>query len=416
MRRVIFHIDVNSAFLSWTSVERLKNGESDLRTVPAVISGSPGKRTSVVLAKSIPAKKYGIQTGEPIGLALRKCPGLAVAPPSFRLYAAASRAFKAICDEFSPLRESFSIDECFLDMSGMEHLFPVILDAAYMLKDRIRDELGFTVNVGVGSNKLLAKMASDFEKPDKVHTLFTEEIETKLWPLPVRDLLFLGRSTAEKLERFSIRTVGELAQADPALLRSLVGQKMSEHLLFSANGIDHSPVTPLPQDAKSYGHSITVEDDVTDFETADALLLSMSDAAAARLRDDKKRARSISVTIRDTRFQSQSHQKKLYAPTDVTIEIYETARQLLREFWSGAPLRLLGVSLSDVSDRDETQLSLFDGPSRKSEKERKVDAAVDAIRNKYGPGTLIRGATMGVRRPKLHAPEDGDLQDEIPPT
>ncbi|MBR3552543.1 MAG: DNA polymerase IV [Clostridia bacterium] len=412
MRRVIFHIDVNSAFLSWTSVERLKNGESDLRTVPAVISGSPGKRTSVVLAKSIPAKKYGIQTGEPIGLALRKCPGLAVAPPSFRLYAAASRAFKAICDDFSPLRESFSIDECFLDMSGMERLYPNILDAAYKLKDRIKNELGFTVNVGVGSNKLLAKMASDFEKPDKVHTLFSEEVETKLWPLPVRDLLFLGRSTAEKLERFSIRTVGDLARADLSLLRAQVGKKMSEQLHFYANGIDPSPVVTASPAAKSYSHSITVEDDVTDFETADALLLSLSDAAAARMRDDAKCACSIAIVLRDTRFQSKSHQTKLDVPTDVTKEIYQTTRQLLRAHWAGTPLRLIGVALSELTDRGEEQLTLFGSRPAANQKQQRVDAAMDAIRFKFGEGTLIRGATLGVRHPKLHAPEDGDFPGE----
>lgn len=199
--RIIFHIDVNSAFLSWTAAKMVRDGSPDIRLVPSVISGSPDKRTSVVLAKSIPAKKYGVKTGEPVSAALRKCPSLVTAPPDFKLYSDCSAKFMDICRAYTPCLEKFSIDECFLDMSGTENIYPDIVAVAYEIKDKIKNELGFTVNVGIGSNKLLAKMASDFEKPDKVHTLFSYEIEKKMWCLPVSDLLYLGRATAQKLEK-----------------------------------------------------------------------------------------------------------------------------------------------------------------------------------------------------------------------
>ena len=190
MKRLIFHVDVNSAFLSWEAVRRIKEGLPDLREIPSCIGGDPQKRTGIVVAKSIPAKKYGIQTGEPMAMALRKCPGLVTVPSDFELYDKYSRAFKAICASYAPVMESFSIDEVFLDMTGTSFIYPDPVATACEIKDNIHNKLGFTVNVGISTNKLLAKMASDFEKPDKVHTLFPDEIPVKMWPLPVRNLLF----------------------------------------------------------------------------------------------------------------------------------------------------------------------------------------------------------------------------------
>lgn len=400
-KRIVFHIDVNSAFLSWTSVERLKNGESDLRLVPAVISGDPDKRTSVVLAKSVPAKKYGVKTGEPLSMAMRKCPGLLTAPPDFRLYSGMSRRFMDICREYTPCLEKFSIDECFLDMSGMEQVYPDIIAAAYEIKNRIKNELGFTVNVGIGSNKLLAKTASDFEKPDKVHTLFSQEIESKLWPLPVSDLLFLGRASAQKLEKIYIKTIGELAHADLNLLRAAVGNKAGEQMHNFANGIDDSPVDDSPREVKSYGHSITVEENITDFAAACRLLLSLADAAASRMRADGMRAYNISVNIRDCNFRNKSHQKQLDSPTDITQDIYARAKSLFAQMWdSKTPLRLIGVSLSDLTNESGEQLSLFGAGAQESDKKHRVDAAVDAIRNKFGDGAILPGGAMNTRRPK----------------
>lgn len=227
IKRIIFHIDVNSAFLSWEATRRVKEGLSDIRLVPSAIGGDREKRTGVILAKSIPAKKYGVKTGEPVAMAIKKCPQLVLAHPDFRLYEKSSKAFMSICQEYTPLLEKFSIDECFLDMSGMSNIYPDILATANEIRQRIKNELGFTVNVGVGSNKLLAKMASDFEKPDKVHTLFDYEVPQKMWNLPVRELFSVGESTAQKLERACINTIGELAKLDVSVLKSLVGVKMS---------------------------------------------------------------------------------------------------------------------------------------------------------------------------------------------
>ena len=398
---IVFHIDVNSAFLSWTAVQMLKDGKDDIRLVPSVISGDPEKRTSVVLAKSIPAKKYNIKTGEPISMALRKCKDLVIAPPDFQLYSKLSKAFMNICREYTPTLEKFSIDECFLDMSGMDKVFPDIIATAYEIKDRIRTELGFTVNVGVGSNKLLAKMASDFEKPDKVHTLFDYEIKEKMWTLPVRDLLYLGKATAEKLDKLYIKTIGDLAQTDIRTLKSLVGNKASEQLHNFANGIDDDLVSSEPREVKSYGHSITVEENVTDKETAYRLLLSLTDASASRMRASGVKAYCVSVSIRDNNFNNKSHQKHFNTPTDITYDIYEEVKRLFDEVWNGnAPLRLLGVTLSEVTNESEEQLTLFNSDFSHTEKKQKVDAAVDAIRNRFGDSKLVLGSTMHTQRPK----------------
>lgn len=400
-KRIVFHVDVNSAFLSWTAAQMVNEGKDDIRLVPSVISGDPNKRTSVVLAKSIPAKEYKINTGEPISMALRKCKDLVIAPPDFKIYGKFSKAFKDICREYAPVVQEFSIDECFLDMSGMEHIYPDIIAAAYEIKDRIKSELGFTVNVGVGSNKLLAKMASDFEKPDKVHTLFDYEVESKMWVLPIRDLLFLGKATAEKLNNIGIKTIGELAHTDIATLKSLVGNKASEQLHNYANGIDNDPIDDSPREVKSYGHSITVEDNITDKETACKLLLSLTDAAASRMRADNVKAHCVCVNIRDTHFKNKSHQKQFDSPTDITSIIYNTAKELFNEVWNGkTALRLIGVTLADITTDDGEQLSLFGTDNNTNEKQKKLDSAVDAIRNKYGDSKITLGSIMNTKRPK----------------
>jgi DNA polymerase-4 len=363
---------------------------NDLRLVPSAIGGDRETRTGVILAKSIPAKKYGVKTGEPVGMALKKCPSLILAHPDFSLYEESSKAFMDICREYTPTLEKFSIDECFLDMSGMEKIYPDILAVAREIKDRIKTELGFTVNVGVGSNKLLAKMASDFEKPDKVHTLFDYEIEEKMWHLPVRELFSVGESTAQKLERSYIRTIGELAQMDVAVVKSILGVKAGEHLHNYANGIDDSPVLENRERAKGYGNSITLEYDVKSFSDAYKILLALSDSTAARMRADGMKARCVSVSIRDIDFNDKSHQKRLSASSDITTEIFSVCQSLINELWdTKKPLRLLGVTLSDVTDEDDIQLSIFD--SDKKDKERAIDKTVDSIRNKFGKDTIVRG-------------------------
>ena len=375
--RLIFHVDVNSAYLSWEAARRVKNGESDLRLIPSCIGGDPKTRRGIVLAKSIPAKRFDVKTGEPLALAIRKCPQLVIAKPDFKLYARCSHAFKDICRAYAPAVEEFSIDECFMDLTGTELTYPDPLALAYEIKDRIREELGFTVNIGVARNKLCAKMASDFEKPDKVHTLFPEEIETKMWPLPVDALLFVGGASAERLKAARIATIGDLAKADPAELRRLLGDKMSRQAQRYANGQDDSPVRQEQEEAKGYSNSVTLEENVTTLEAADAILLALCDSVSAHMRSDGAKAGCVSVSVRYLDFTNHSHQRSLDRPTDTTSELYEISRGLLRELWRDRrPLRLLSVALTNLSRGEEgEQLSLFaEEKSKKAEKTQSLTA------------------------------------------
>lgn len=398
MDRLIFHVDVNSAFLSWEAMRRVKRGEPDLRLIPSCIGGSPESRKGVVLAKSIPAKKFNIKTGEPIALALRKCPSLTIAPPDFKLYSACSKAFKDICRAYAPVVEEFSIDECFLDFTGTERIYPDPIALAYEIKDKIRDELGFTVNVGIGESKLCAKMASDFEKPDKVHTLYNSEIPQKMCGLPVRDLLFVGGSATKKLNDVGIRTIGELAKADINFLKGILGNKNSIQMHNYANGIDQSPVRSQPEEPKGYSNSVTLEDDVRDAETANAILLALSDSVTRHMRRDGARAFNVGVTIRYLDFKTRSHQRQLSAAIDTTNAVYEVAKQLLAELWRDhRPLRLMGISLTNLSKEESAgvQLSLFGEEQQLDNKrDEALDKTVDALRGKFGSSIVQRGTVM----------------------
>lgn len=397
MKPLVFHIDVNSAFLSWEAARRVREGGEDLRLIPSAVGGDREKRTGVILAKSIPAKAYGINTGEPVSMALRKCPQLVIAKPDFRLYESCSRAFMDICRAYAPVVEKYSIDECFLDMSGTERVYPDPIATAHEIKDRIKAELGFTVNVGIGPNKLLAKMASDFKKPDLVHTLFAEEIETKMWPLPVRELFTVGRATAERLEKTNIKTIGALATVSESWLRSYLGEKQGEHLHRFANGIDDSPVLAEPERAKGYSNSITLEEDVTNDAQAHKILLALADSVTSRMRADGARAYCVSVTIRGNDFRDRSHQKRLDTATDITDEVYTVAKRLFSELWDRrTPLRLMGLAMTSVAEEGEEQITLF--PDAKKERARKIDRAVDSIRGKYGTATISRGTTIDADR------------------
>ena len=393
MARLVFHVDVNSAYLSWEAARRVANGESDLRLIPAVIGGDREKRTGVVLAKSIPAKKLGVKTGEPIGMALRKYPDLVMAKPDFQLYETNSKKFMDICREYAPVVEKASIDECYLDMSGTHRIYPDPIALAHTIKDRIRNEFGFTVNIGIGENKLLAKMASDFEKPDKVHTLFLREIPQKMWPLPVGELFTVGSSTADKLKQAKIMTIGDLAHADLSRVQKIVGMKMGKHIHDYANGIDPSPVLIEPEEAKGYSISTTLEEDVKKAVQAYPVLLALADSVTARIRSDGAKAYCIAVTIRDNSFKTRSHQRSLENPTDISKEVYETSKELFDELWDGAtPLRLLGIAMTNITREDTAQFSLF--PDEKKEKARKIDKAKDALNAKFGTATIVRGSNM----------------------
>lgn len=392
MERLIFHVDVNSAYLSWEAARQVAEGKPDLRLIPSAIGGDREKRTGVILAKSIPAKKMGVKTGEPVGMALRKCPELILAKPDFRLYETNSKAFMDICRRYAPIVEKYSIDECFLDMSGTGVMYPDPIAIAAEIKDTIHNELGFTVNVGISDCKILAKMASDFEKPDKIHTLFPNEIEQKMWPLPVNELFSVGYHTAEKLRKAAVQTIGDLAKLDLGILQGIVGRKLGLQLHNYANGIDDAPVLSEPEAAKGYSNSVTLETDVTTAENAYSILLAISDSVTARMRLDEVKAYCVSVTIRGNDFKDRSHQRKLMEATDITQEVYEVSKQLFNELWKGMPLRLLGISLTELVHKDEAQTSLF--PDERKEKAGKIDQAVDKIRGKYGTGTIMRGSTL----------------------
>ena len=395
MQRLIFHVDVNSAFLSWEAAKRVKQGLPDLREIPSCIGGDPKKRTGIVVAKSIPAKKYGIQTGEPMGMALQKCPDLVCVPSDFALYDRCSKAFKSICASYAPVMESFCIDEVFLDMTGTGQIYPDPMVTACEIKDRIYRELGFTVNVGISTNKLLAKMASDFEKPNKVHTLYPEEVPQKMWPLPVRDLLFLGKASEKKLVQNGIRTIGDLARANEKEIQMLLGEKAGHQLYLSANGIDDSPVKAQREEAKGISVETTFDEDIVSYEQIFPILLSQCDIVAARMRREGKKCNCVAVSFRTLEFKNKSHQRKLDNPTDVTNEIYQNVRQLFQESWSGQPLRLIGVALTGLTEDDFIQMSLFEDP-KKREQQKKLDEAMDNIRKKFGNDKISRASTMNV--------------------
>ena len=392
--RLIFHIDVNSAFLSWESVARLREDPAalDLRTIPSAVGGDASKRHGIVLAKSTPAKAFGVATGEPLAQALRKCPSLVVVPSHYELYVSFSRKLIHLLEDYTPDIEKFSIDEAFLDMTETIHLFGSPVETADAIRRRVREELGFTVNVGIAPNKLLAKMASDFEKPDRTHTLFREEIPSKMWPLPIRDLFLVGGAAQRKMEAMGLRTIGDLARCDLELLKSQLGDKYSRQIHRYANGIDDEPVEERTAVNKGYGNRITLARDVSDTETACQVLLSLAETVGARLRADHVLCNQVCVELRDWRFRSSSHQGALQFPTDSTSVIYEEACRLLREFWDGTPVRLIGIRTGKISDHAFVQMSLFE--TEQDRKRLKMEQAVDQIRSRFGTDSIKRASFL----------------------
>ena len=392
-QQVIFHVDVNSAFLSWSAAYRVNVlGESlDLRQIPSVVAGDKASRHSIILAKSGPAKKYGIHTGEPLFQALEKCPDLVVVPPDYPMYVEASRHFVALLRQFSPCVEQYSIDEAWVDMTGTGRLFGDPLVAAEQMRRRIWDELGFTVNIGISCNKLLAKMAGDFEKPNKVHTLFPEEMESKFWPLPVRDLFLVGAATETKLKRMGIYTIGQLAQADAALLKKKLG-KHGLTIWHFANGRNADAVLPEPAENKGYGNSITTAQDITNYESGYQVLLGLCETVAARMRKDGKCGRCISVHLRTFDFQHSSHQLTINGATNITEELFRYACLVFDQLWDGiTPLRQMGVQVTQLTAEPYQQYDLFSDVSPvQYERKLRLDEAVDALRDKYGEDIIRR--------------------------
>ena len=392
---IIFHIDVNSAYLSWTAVEQLKHGaEVDIRTIPAIIGGDQKSRHGVVLAKSIPAKKYGIHTGEPVVNAFRKCPNLRMEPPDHRLYHQYSEKLMDFLRSYTDRIEQVSVDECYMDFTGIAGRFHSPVEGALEIKNEVYRRFGFTVNIGISGNKLMAKMASDFEKPNKVHTLFPEEIPEKMWPLPIGELYMAGRSSVETLQKLEILTIGDLAHTDPMILELHLkshGRKLWEF----ANGIDHSMVETEKAEAKGIGNSTTLPKDVVTEEEAKAVLKELAASVGGRLRKAGQKAGMLSVEIKYHTFDSVSHQKQIERPTNQDADIYEISVVLFRELWNREPIRLLGIRSSKLSEEGEPeQLSLFDmefEPEEKRKKKRQLNAALEKIRGKYGTDIVTKG-------------------------
>ena len=398
---VIFHIDVNSAYLSWSALEQLEAGsETDLRLIPSIVGGDISTRHGVVLAKSIPAKAYGITTGEPVINAFRKCPGLVSVAPNHELYHRCSRQLMDYLKSICPDIEQVSIDECYMDYSPIAANYTSPEVAAAIIKDTVYEKFGFTVNVGISDRKVLAKMASDFKKPNLVHTLYSAEISEKLWPLPVSRLFLCGRSSVETLKNLGILTIGDLARTDP----SIPAAHLKSHGLMLwnyANGLDDSPVLPEPAEAKGIGNSTTLTTDAVTRDAAAKILLELAESVGRRLRASHTKAGLVCTEIKYSNFKSASHQCVLDTPTASTDIIYRTACALFDEFWNGSPVRLLGIRTGKLEEEDApVQLSLFDYAAPVSEKQQKLDAALDKIRSRYGDNAIKRGSLMD--SPDIH--------------
>ena len=397
-KNIIFHIDVNSAFLSWSALEKLNSGDSvDLRLIPSIVGGDMAKRHGVVLAKSIPAKAYGISTGEPVINAFRKCPNLVTVAPNHEMYSRMSNQLMEYLSDICPDIEQVSIDECYMDYTPIAGKYTSPEAAATMIKDTIYSTFGFTVNVGISDKKVLAKMASDFKKPNLVHTLYSHEIKEKLWPLPVSSLFMCGKSSVETLKKLGIVTIGDLAQADSQILEA----HLKSHgltLWQYANGIDASSVISEPAKVKGIGNSITLKSDVEDRAEACKALLNLSESVGSRLRASGQLAGLVCTEIKYNTFKSVSHQMHLDTPTASTDMIYSAACKLFDELWDGTPVRLLGVRTSKLTQDDAPiQLNLFDYAAPKSEKQQKLDAALDDIRKRFGSDAIKRGSLLDSR-------------------
>ena len=397
MTPIIFHIDVNSAYLSWTAVEQLKNGSAvDLREIPAIIGGDQKSRHGVVLAKSPAAKQYGIRTGEPVANAFRKCPNLVMYPPDHKMYREKSRLLMEYLRTFTKEIEQVSVDECYMDFTSIAGRYHSPVDGALEIKDGIKERFGFTVNIGISTNKLLAKMASDFRKPDRIHTLFPEEIREKMWPLPIGELYMAGRSSVETLKKLEINTIGDLAQADPELI-ALHLKSHGKMLWEFANGRGRDVVQAEPEEAKGIGNSTTLRADAETEEEVYAVFGELAQSVGRRLKKAGKKAGMVSMEIKYHDFRTISHQMQLEKPSNDPELLKDTAYSLFLEVWSGEPVRLLGIRTSKLADESEPeQLSIFDieMPPEPDEKHKRLKKAMDELNARFGEGAVMKASLM----------------------
>lgn len=387
-KRIIFHIDVNNAFLSWTAILLLRQGyKTDIRTIPSIIGGDESKRHGIVLAKSPIAKKYGIKTAETLHEARKKCPNLEIFPANHEWYNEISKNFHDYLKKFTPNTLKYSIDEAFLELTGMDYIYDDYIKLAYDIKEDIKRKFGFTVNIGVANNMLCAKMASDFEKPDKVHTLFINEVKTKMWPLPIEDLFMVGRKTSERLRNLGICTIGDLAIQDILFLNKHF-KNQGTFLKESANGIDYNKVEKPKTKSSSISTSETFPKDINDINELKDILFRQVSSLARELREKNKYCNIIAIIYKNSNFYSYSKQVSLENPLNQTMKLYDIVINLLNTSWRGDFLRLIGVRFGDLSTDRKSQLSLFDTQKFEDDSET-FQKAVDNINRKFGTNSLI---------------------------
>ncbi len=389
-KRIIFHIDVNNAFLSWTAILLLQEGyKIDIRNIPAVIGGDEKRRSGIVLAKSMVAKKYGIVTAETLYSARNKCKNLKVYPPNYYWYYEKSHEFHEYLKQFTPNTLKYSVDEAFLDFTGTKYIYSDYIKLAHHIKDEIKEKFGFTVNVGIANNMLCAKMASDFQKPDRVHTLFDEEVKKKMWPLPIEDLFMVGRSTSKRLRELGINTIGELAQKDINFLTKYF-KNQAEFLKNSANGIDDTKVEPHKSKSESISVTETMPKDLQDINELKEILFRQTSEVSRQLRDKNKFCNVVAVIFKNHQFESYSRQTKLDNPTDNTEIIYDKVVEILENSWKNDPIRLIGVRLADLCSDRKTQISLFDNNTiEEDDKNSSFQKKIDEINKKFGSNSVV---------------------------
>ena len=407
MDRVIYHCDCNSFYCS---VELLSHPE--LRAAPTAVCGDPKSRHGIILAKNEPAKKSGVRTAETIWQARRKCPGLVLLPAHRGLYMEYSKKVNAIYDRFTDLIEPFGIDESWLDVTGTLHLFggdPRAL--ADRIRNTVREELGLTISVGVSFNKIFAKLGSDYKKPDATTVITVDNFRQLVWPLPVTDLLYVGRAAAKVLAQYGVTTIGELAAFDRLALAELLG-KQGGQLWNYANGLENSPVTPAGTytPPKSVGNGETFSRNLLRREEVSRGVAMLADEVAVRLRRHAMKAATLQVTIRDPNFKDICRQRPLDSPTNTARELYRAAMDILEHSWkSGAPIRALTLTAHNLIPEGEAaeQLDLFQSAApQKRDRVERLERTMDAIRSKYGRNAVTVAA---LTKPQEREEDPDDL-------
>ena len=387
------HIDVNNAFLSWTAVDLLKKGYSiDIRNIESVIGGDETKRHGIVLAKSPMAKKKGVKTADTIRDAKRKCKDLKIFPPNHDLYHKESNKLFDLISNYTPDIEILSVDECFIDYTKVKNMYGDPIKFAYRLRNEINKKLGITVNIGIAENKLCAKMASDFEKPNKVHTLFSNEIKNKMYPLPIEELYGVGRSSSKKLRELGINKIEDLANFDYNILYKYF-KNQTKKLINSAKGIDDGVVMVHKNEVEAISKSITTSHNLNSLEEIYEYMYPLVENVTFQLRNKNKYALLVGVMLKDTNFKVSSHQKKLDNPTSNTEIIYNVVKTLVKELWNKEGIRLVGVSVGKLTNKLTHQISLFEDV-KDVENNNELDKVVDNLKKVYGNNIIVKASNI----------------------